>query len=50
MAMLVDSNILIYSLLPEHAKLREFISANLPGVSGISYIEVLGFHRITSLD
>src|SRR5688572_6322534 len=48
--MILDSNVIIYSLLPEHARIREFIATNLPGVSGITYVEVLGFHRITPGD
>jgi predicted nucleic acid-binding protein len=48
--MLLDSNIIIYSLLPEHPKLRQFIETHLPAASGISYLEVLGFHKITPDD
>lgn len=44
--MLLDSNILIYAAQPEHAILRQFIAEHAPAVSVISYIEVLGFHRL----
>jgi len=44
--MLLDSNILIYAAQPEHAVLRQFIAEHAPAVSVISYIEVLGFHRL----
>lgn len=45
--MLVDSNIIIYAALPEHGDLREFIAEHAPAVSAISYVEVLGYHRLT---
>lgn len=45
--MLVDSNIIIYAALPEHGNLREFIAEREPAVSVVSYIEVLGYHRLT---
>jgi predicted nucleic acid-binding protein len=44
--MLLDSNILIYAAQPEHTRLRQFIAEHAPAVSIISYIEVLGFHRL----
>src|SRR5688572_11891435 len=50
MALMLDSNIIIYSLLPGHEKLREFIATNLSAFSAISYVEVLGFHGITAVD
>jgi len=45
--MLIDSNIIIYAAKSEHATLREFIAEHTPAVSAISYIEVLGYHRLT---
>lgn len=48
--MLVDSNIIIYASQPEHDWLREFIAENQPFVSAISYLEVLGYHRLTETD
>lgn len=44
--MLLDSNIIIYSAKREHAKLRRFIYENAYSVSGVSLIEVLGYHRL----
>lgn len=45
--MLLDSNIIIYASQPEYSTLREFIAENSPFVSAISYVEVLGYHRLT---
>lgn len=44
--MLLDSNIIIYAAQAYHHALREFIKEHNPVVSVISYIEVLGFHRL----
>jgi predicted nucleic acid-binding protein len=44
--MLIDSNIIIYAAKLEHAELRRFIAANVPAVSGVSYVEVLGYHQL----
>ena len=46
--MLIDSNIIIYAAQPEHARLREFIAAQAPAVSAVSYVEVLGYHELTA--
>ena len=48
--MLLDSNIIIYSTQPAHADLRRFIAAQNPAVSAVSYVEVLGYHRLTNSD
>jgi len=48
--MLIDSNIIIYSIKPEHALLRQFIADQNPFVSAISYLEVLGYHQLTRQD
>ncbi len=48
--MLIDSNIIIYAALPEYPELRRFIAENSPVVSAVSYVEVLGFHRLTDSD
>ena len=48
--MLIDSNIIIYSALPENGHLRDLIKQHQPLVSVISYIEVLGYHLITAED
>lgn len=44
--MLIDSNILIYAAQPAHPDLRQFIAAHAPGVSAVSYVEVLGYHQL----
>lgn len=43
---LLDSNIIIYAAQPAHVGLRHFIAAHAPAVSMVSYVEVLGFHRL----
>ena len=48
--MLLDSNIIVYAAQPEHAALRQFIETHTPAVSVISYIEVLGYHRLSEDD
>ncbi len=48
--MLIDSNIVIYAARPEHEFLREFIAEHAPFVSAVSYVEVLGFHRLDEAD
>ncbi len=45
--MLIDSNIIIYAAKTEHRHLREFIARHAPAVSAVSYVEVLGYHRLT---
>lgn len=46
--MLIDSNIIIYAAKPDHAALRKFIEENAPAVSAVSYVEVLGYYRLTN--
>lgn len=46
--MLLDSNIIIYALLPEHSALRALIAEHAPSVSAVSYVEVLGYHGLTA--
>ena len=48
--MLLDSNIVIYAAQPKYPQLRQFIAANAPAVSGITYVEVLGYHALTDPD
>ena len=48
--MLLDSNIIIYSALPQHKSLREFIARESPYISAVSYVEVLGYHRLSEQD
>jgi hypothetical protein len=45
--MLIDSNIIIYAAKSEHANLRHLIAEHRPSVSAISYVEVLGYHKLT---
>jgi len=42
--------IIIYAIKPEFSALREFISEYSLSVSAISYLEVLGYHRLTPED
>ena len=46
--MLVDSNIFIYAAQPEYKKLRQFIAEQAIAVSAASYLEVLGYHRLSA--
>lgn len=48
--MLLDSNIIIYAAQPAYSALRTFIAENAPAVSAVSYVEVLGYHRLTDED
>jgi predicted nucleic acid-binding protein len=48
--MLLDSNIIIYAIQPKYAQLRQFIADHAPSVSALSYVEVLGYHRLTEAD
>lgn len=48
--MLLDSNIIIYATQPHYAALRQFVAEHAPAVSVISYIEVLGYHRLAEHD
>jgi predicted nucleic acid-binding protein len=46
--MLLDSNIIIYSVMPQYAGLRVLIAQHAPAVSAISLVEVLGYHRLSA--
>lgn len=48
--MLLDSNLIIYAALPEFKSLRSLIARVAPAVSAISYVEVLGYHRLTEAE
>jgi predicted nucleic acid-binding protein len=48
--MLLDSNIIIYAAQPQHQALRAFVATHAPAVSAISYVEVLGYHRLSESD
>ncbi|WP_128546891.1 type II toxin-antitoxin system VapC family toxin [Larkinella soli] len=47
--MILDSNVIIYSILPKYDSLRKFLKENesILKVSSITRIETLGFHRLT---
>ncbi|MCF6284162.1 MAG: twitching motility protein PilT [Candidatus Hydrogenedentes bacterium] len=48
--MLLDSNIIIYSIQPEFQSLRNWVNENRISVSAINLVEVLGYHRLTTTD
>ncbi|MBL8206521.1 MAG: type II toxin-antitoxin system VapC family toxin [Blastocatellia bacterium] len=48
--MLLDSNIVIYSTQPNYDQIRLFIAEHVPFVSAVSYVEVLGYHKLTASD
>ncbi len=48
--MLLDSNIIIYSAQPENEFLRQLIVERVPAVSAASYVEVLGYHRLSETE
>jgi predicted nucleic acid-binding protein len=48
--MLIDSNIIIYAAQPEHAHLRQWIAEHAPAVSAISYVEVLGYDKLSEAE
>lgn len=50
MSYLVDSNIIIYSCIPEHKFITDFILEHLPSTSIISKIEVLGYRNLSTKD
>ena len=48
--MLIDSNIIIYAAQSPNTALRDFIAHRAPAVSAVSYVEVLGYHRLTEAE
>ncbi len=48
--MILDSDIIIYSALPERKDVKEFIFLNSPYVSAVSRVEVLGFQRLSEVE
>lgn len=48
--MLLDSNVIIYSAQPENEFLRQLVAEKAPAVSAVSYVEVLGYHRLTEAE
>ena len=47
MNMLLDSNIIIYAIKPEQDQLRAHLAKYDLSVSAISFLEVLGYHKLT---
>ena len=43
---LLDSNVVIYATMPEHAELRRYLRAQRFCVSVVTFIEVLGFTHL----
>jgi predicted nucleic acid-binding protein len=48
--MLLDSNIIIYATQPGNESLRRLATQDSPSVSIITYVEVLGYHRLTVVE
>ena len=48
--MIIDSNIIIYSVRPEHIKLRFFLASNFIICSQISVVKTLGYHLLDDQD
>ena len=48
--MLADSNLIIYGARPENQFLRDWFKSEAPSVSGVSYVEALGYHGLTQPD
>ena len=48
--MILDSNIVIYSIQPNYAKLRKWIFNNNIAISSITLLEVLGYKNLTNAD
>jgi len=47
MKIILDSNIIIYSLQPQNENLIKWLDGHLPYVFAITQLEVLGYHKIT---
>jgi len=50
MAILIDSNIIIYSYLDEYQYLRELIISEESIISEISRVEILGYHKLVDAE
>lgn len=48
--LLLESNIFIYSILPEHKLLKDWMLKQDFAASEISLVEVLGYHKLSSDD
>lgn len=47
---LLDANLVIYAANPAYRSVQEFIARNDTGVSAVTYVEALGFHRLDPRD
>ena len=47
MKVILDSNIIIYSLQPRNENLVDWLKDHTPYISSITQLEVLGYHKIT---
>ena len=47
---LLDSNIIIYAVKPGFDVVRRFIATRTVGVSWVSYVEVLGYTKLSTAD
>ena len=45
--MLLDSNIIIYSFLPDFQTLQAFVNNRDTACSAVSYVETLGYHKLS---
>lgn len=45
---LIDSNIIVYSYLPQYEYLRELFTKDSVYISEVSRLEVLGYHKLTN--
>lgn len=50
MKILIDSNIVIYSLQSKHENLQKWLGMQTPVISAITQLEVLGYHRISEVE
>ena len=48
--MLIDSNLIIYAVQKDYATLREWLIDAQPNYSVISRVEVLGYHKLQSIE
>ncbi len=46
-SVLIDSNVVIYTALPEYGNLREWLRTRRICISDITRLEVLGYHALT---
>lgn len=48
--MILDSNIIIYSIKPEFEYVRNYIANDNFCISAITYLEVIGYHKLTNVE